>query len=359
MKFVHIADMHFDSPFVNLAEKEMLGEKRRLEQRRIFKKIIEYIKENEIKYFFISGDLYEHKYIKQSTIEYINKLFKEISETKIFIAPGNHDPNIKNSYYNQYNWSENVKIFKGEIEKVETEEADIYGFGFNDFYCTDSKIEDIELDKTDKLKILVIHGTLDGANLEEKQYNSISSKVLDEKGFDYVALGHIHKTNYETNIKNIYPGSTIALGFDEVGEHGMIVGEIKENKLKTKFVSLDEEKFLKKEIDVAEISSREELIEKINETEVTENEYVEIILNGKRKFEINKYDLLKYIENNRIIKIKNQTQISYDLEKISNETTLKGLFVKEMLKKYNDEDITVEKKEIIEKAIEIAFDALN
>ena len=31
MKFVHIADMHFDSPFVNLSSKEMLGDIRRLD----------------------------------------------------------------------------------------------------------------------------------------------------------------------------------------------------------------------------------------------------------------------------------------------------------------------------------------
>ena len=59
MKFVHIADMHFDSPFVKLSDKDILGDLRRLEQRKVFKKIIEYIKNNNIKYFFISGDLYE------------------------------------------------------------------------------------------------------------------------------------------------------------------------------------------------------------------------------------------------------------------------------------------------------------
>ena len=79
MKFVHIADMHFDRQFVKLSDKDILGDLRRLEQRKVFKKIIEYIKNNNIKYFFISGDLYEHKYVRQSTIEYINKLFKEIS----------------------------------------------------------------------------------------------------------------------------------------------------------------------------------------------------------------------------------------------------------------------------------------
>ena len=91
MKFIHMADMHFDSPFVNLSQIDTLGDFKRLEQRKAFKKIIEYIKENNIEYFFISGDLYENQYIKQSTIEYINNLFKEIPKTKIFISPGNHE----------------------------------------------------------------------------------------------------------------------------------------------------------------------------------------------------------------------------------------------------------------------------
>ena len=63
LKFVHIADMHFDSPFVKLSDKDILGDLRRLEQRKVFKKIIEYIKDNNIRYFFISGDLYENKYV--------------------------------------------------------------------------------------------------------------------------------------------------------------------------------------------------------------------------------------------------------------------------------------------------------
>ena len=65
MKFIHIADMHFDSPFVNLSDKDGLWYFRRLEQRKTFKKVIEYIKEKDIKYLFIAGDLYEQKYIKK------------------------------------------------------------------------------------------------------------------------------------------------------------------------------------------------------------------------------------------------------------------------------------------------------
>ena len=77
MKFVHIADMHFDSPFTTLSDKGNLGEKRRIEQRNVFKNIIEYIKKENIEFLFISGDLYEHQYIRKTTIEFINNLFKE------------------------------------------------------------------------------------------------------------------------------------------------------------------------------------------------------------------------------------------------------------------------------------------
>lgn len=40
MKFVHMADMHFDTPFANLSSKNDFGKKRRLDQKANIKKII-------------------------------------------------------------------------------------------------------------------------------------------------------------------------------------------------------------------------------------------------------------------------------------------------------------------------------
>ena len=360
MKFVHIADIHFDSPFINLSDRDNLGDIKRLEQRKVFKKVIEYIKENNIDFLFIAGDLYEHQYIRKSTIEYINGLFKEIPNTKIYISPGNHDPYIKNSYYSQFQWNDNVHIFSSKIEKIALENVDIYGYGFDDFYCTDCGIENLEIEDKNKRNILVIHSTIDGANLEEKQYNSIPRKLLEEKGFDYVATGHIHKLDYHTyeNQKIVYPGSLISLGFDELGEHGMIVGEIDENKtLKTQFIPLSEDNFEEIEFDVTDIISKDELIEKINDLEIADNQLIKIILTGKRNFEINKYEIYKLLTNERIIKIKDHTKIQYDLEKIANNYTLKGLFAKEVLKE--KENAGEEELEIIDKAVEIAFEALE
>ena len=107
----------------------------------------------------------------------------------------------------------------------------------------------------------------------------------------------------------------------------MIVGELNQD-LKLEFIPLDDEEFTISEINVDNLGSKEELIEKINTLNINPNEYVEIILKGGRNFEIDKYDILKYIQNDRIIKIKDETRLSRDLEKIANESTLRGLFGK-------------------------------
>ena len=241
MKFVHLADLHLDAKFDSLSSIDGLPQKRRLEQRKALKDVVEYIKENDIKLFLISGDLYEQNYIRKSSIEYVNKLFEEIPDTQIFIAPGNHDPYIKNSFYSTYTWSKNVHIFNENIEKIDFEDAHIYGFGFTDFYCKQSEIEEIQVEEPDDINILITHGSLDGGSDDLREYNPLRQSKLKQLDFDYIALGHIHKPYYneEKNQKIFYPGSTISLGFDELGEHGILVGDIEKDELKVKFMTID------------------------------------------------------------------------------------------------------------------------
>lgn len=358
MKFVHIADMHFDTSFTTLTNKANLGDVRRLDQRKAFNKVIDYIKENEIPYLFIAGDFYEHEYIRLSTIEYINNLFTEIPDTQIFIAPGNHDPYIKDSFYNKFYWNENVHIFDAELSVFEEEDVDVYGYGFDDFYYTNCDLENAEIENKDKINILVAHGTLNASNKLEKEYNPISEKMLEDKGFDYVALGHIHKLDYNTkpNQRIVYPGSVVSLGFDELGAHGMIVGNVEKDKIELEFVPIDDKEFIVKEIDVTDLLDLDELATIINNIEFSENKYYKISLIGRRNFEIDLYKLNKLIVNGNIIKIKDYTKLNYDLEKISKENTLKGLFVKEILQKMDENP---DDEEILQNALDIGFEILD
>lgn len=350
MKFVHIADLHLDAPFTVLNANNRLGEKRREEQLKIFERVIEYIKENKIEFLFISGDLYENEYVKEKTIEHINDLFKQIENTEIFIAPGNHDPYLKNSYYRTYTWNNNVHIFNNEIKKYSYENIDIYGYGFEDFYVQNSGVENVQIENTEKTNILVVHGDID----INSQYNPMSYQKLQALNFDYIALGHVHTTNYTLGEKIVYPGSLASLGFDEIGNHGMIVGDIKSKKIIAEFIKLDTMEFVEKEIDITENNDAEEIIETINNTEIEENKFYKIILTGSRKFnlDINKINKKIILEN--IIKIKDETKINCDLEAIAKENNIKGYFVAELLEKMEISD----NKEEIKKAIAIGLEVL-
>lgn len=357
MRFVHIADMHFDAPFTSLNSKEGLGDKRRLEQRSAFKRVIDYIKENKIEYLLISGDLYEHEYVKKSTIDYIAKLFSQIPETKIFISPGNHDPYIKNSYYDTYDFGDNVYIFRNSnIERYEDENVNIYGMAFNEFYMNESPLENIVLPYSNKPSVLLAHCDLNGSKDKEGfSYNPILESKLNSIGFDYCAIGHVHKSNLENQNRIYYPGSTISLGFDELGNHGMIVGEVTKDKFTKTFIELDERNFEELRISVDSLNSKEDVIEKILDYAYNEMTMYKVILVGNRNFEINTRDILRVVSQTNVMKIKDETKLNYNLEELSKQNNLKGIFIKEVLNMYEQGLCT---KEEYQKAIEIGLEAM-
>lgn len=357
MKFVHLADLHLDAKFDSLSSIDGLPQKRRLEQRKALKDVVEYIKENDIKLFLISGDLYEQNYIRKSSIEYVNKLFEEIPDTQIFIAPGNHDPYIKNSFYSTYTWSKNVHIFNENIEKIDFEDVHIYGFGFTDFYCKQSEIEEIKVDEPDDINILITHGSLDGGSDDLREYNPLRQSKLKQLDFDYIALGHIHKPYYneEKNQKIFYPGSTISLGFDELGEHGVLVGDIEKDELKVEFMTIDPRQYEEKEIDITEMTSNEEVLEKVQNLVLNNENLYKIILVGKRYFTLNIDEIKKLNSRENIVKIKDKTKVGIDIERIAEENNVRGIFVRNMLERKERENLD---EDFIEKAIEIGLEVL-
>lgn len=345
MKYIQIADVHFDIPFTTLTERSDLGQMRRMDQRKAFKKVIDYAKDNQIDYLFICGDLYEQEYIRKSTIEYINDLFKTIPQTKILITPGNHDPLTKYSYYAAYEFASNVKIFTEKPEKIEDGDLNIYGYGFNDFAMNKQQYKKIKDVDESKINIFISHGDLFGS----KQYNPIDLKDINLEKMDLVLMGHIHKRD------EFYCGSLISLGFDEPGEHGFIVGEIYKNGEKIisnkKFVRADDKEFVEKNIDISQFDSVDTIIEKINE--LPGEALYKVNLLGTRSFPIEiKYDLL----NKNIIKVKDKTSLKDDKRLKENDKTLRGIFMKKMNQKLKNGEIS---KEDYEQIVEVVITALG
>ena len=81
IKLLQCGDLHLDAPFTSLADSDSLGiddkpEQRRNDLRLVLSRIVETAAAQQVDLLLICGDLYEHNYIRKSTIHYISDLFK-------------------------------------------------------------------------------------------------------------------------------------------------------------------------------------------------------------------------------------------------------------------------------------------
>ncbi len=340
MEFVTIADLHFDTPYMNfINSSNELRESRRDEQKKCFKQVIDFIKDNKINYLFVAGDLFESQTVRKATVSYVKSLFNEINFCKIFITPGNHDPLIKGSPYYDNDWPENVKIFSNEIEKIEEDEFNIYGYGFNDYEMISDELSKVKLDNS-KINFFITHGDL----YTKTKYNPINLKELESKKFDYIAIGHVHKKD------KYYPGSMISLGFDEPSERFFIHGKIEDKKIKLEDIKVEQREFYAEEFDISNIKSIDELYDKLN-NKINDDNFHEFYLVGDKNFEI-EIDYKKLKEN--ILKIRDHSKIKITISE--NNTTLRGIFYRRLNEKLEKNEITQEQ---YEKALEIGMSILE
>ena len=133
---------------------------------------------------------------------------------------------------------------------------------------------------------------------------------------------------------------------------------LEKGKLEINFEKIDEKEFAEINLDISEINSEEELIEKINNTKFDDNKFYKIILVGKCSFNIDENKILDLVNIENIIRIRNHTQAKYEIEEIANQVSLKGLFAKRILEKIQNTEDEQEKNRLIS-AFDVGIDVLS
>lgn len=232
IKFLHCADLHLDARLTGSGMCADLASLRREELRETFVKIIELARHEKVKLLFISGDLWEHGCVRRETALTISELLGSLTQTKVFISPGNHDPLARNSYYQILRWPENVHIFAGGPTCIQLPdwETEVWGYGFLGHEEREPVLSRVGPVNGNRLNFLVSHAeVLSGLGNAGSVYLPLPEQSIDSLGMDYLALGHIHKASGLRKTGNTiwaYPGSPEPLGFDESGpNHGVVLGE--------------------------------------------------------------------------------------------------------------------------------------
>ena len=283
IKIIHMADLHFDTPFSGL--EEHISKENKLELREAFNNIIKVSIKEEVKIILISGDLFDNYTLSRKTLLFIEETLSKIKDIKVFISPGNHDPYNEKSFYDLVKWPSNVYIFKGEMEKVYLKEYNttIYGCAFNQNYVRESMLKDIGVDNT--INIMVMHGEI-ATSSNKNEYNPITIKEIEESKMDYIALGHRHTysgINKAGNTYYAYSGCPQGRGFDEQGKKGVIIGEISKEYVNLKFHQISKREYIEERVDVSNLSNIWEIKNKILKTideEKRNKNFYKIILYG-------------------------------------------------------------------------------
>ncbi|MDY4078191.1 MAG: DNA repair exonuclease [Clostridium sp.] len=365
VKIVHTADLHFDTPFNEVDEKQRLINKEELKE--VFKNIINFCKEKHVDILLLAGDIFDNLTLSRETIHFIENVFNAIKETRVFISPGNHDPYDNNSFYKLIKWPENVYVFKGSLEKVYIEElkTNVWGAAFNGKYVRKSILKGFS-QNDEEINIMVIHGELSSSE-EGNEYNPITLKNIRESGMDYIALGHRH--NFSGVLKEgstfySYSGCPQGRGFDETGDKGIVYGYVAKGFAELSFIKTCKRNYEEIYVDISNLFGYEEIREKILDSikeKDRKNNLYKIILKGEvsEKFHIEeKIVESKLLNDFYFCKVIDKTSIALDIKELSKGYSVKSIFVRKLVKKLKEAQ-TDEEREVIKMALKIGISSLS
>ena len=366
VKIVHASDLHFDTPFKDIGEKQRKVNKEEL--KKVFKNIINYCSEKCVDILLLSGDIFDNYTLNKETLYFIEDTLKIINNIRVFISPGNHDPYNNNSFYKLINWPSNVHIFKGNIEKVHIDElgVNVWGAAFNDKYVNKSLLEGFSCESNDEINIMVLHGEISNSQ-GGNNYNPITLKDIENSGLDYLALGHRHgfsNINSVGKTSYAYSGCPQGRGFDELNEKGIICGYVYKGGVDLNFIKTSLREYREINIDITGIRTYEEIRNKIISEIGTEDRKInlyKIILTGEvdSNFNIDEDIVNEKIKDDfYFCKVNDKTRYKYDFEEISKGYSVKAIFAKKLINKLEKAE-TEEEKEIISMALKYGIASLS
>lgn len=243
MKFIHLSDLHLGK---RVNEFSMLED-----QEYILTKIINIIDDQKPDGVIIAGDVYDKSVPSAEAVELFDDFLVKLSNRnlKVFVISGNHDSAERIAFGGRLMDKSGIymsPVYDGKIEPITVSDnfgdVNIYMLPFvkpanvRRFYpeseissYTDAIktiIDDMSIDES-KRNILITHQFVTGASRTESEdisvggTDNVDASVF--KKFDYVALGHIHRSQKCTSDYVRYSGTPLKYSFSEANDKKEVV----------------------------------------------------------------------------------------------------------------------------------------
>lgn len=334
LKFIHTADIHLgaapDSGMPWAAD-------RGSELWETFYRLLDKAEKSDVELLLIAGDLFHRQPLKRELKE-LNYRFSQLTHTRIVIVAGNHDYIGTQSFYKDFEWADNVVFFrKNHISYVYIASLNlvVYGMSYDRQEITEAMYD--QLRPMRRLKdgrplpegcrhILLAHGG-------DSRHIPINQDKLRQAGFDYVALGHIHKPWIDDRSPMAYAGALEPIDRNDEGIHGYIQGILSEKETKIEFVPFAERSYITLNAEVTPDMTMRQLAESVKGLlgQCGRQNMFQIVIEGFRNvdFELDDGMLMRL---GRVLSVRDHSVPDFDFQHLyeENQNNIIGMYIRQI-----------------------------
>ncbi len=244
LTFLHAADIHLDSPLRNLDRYEGApADAVRGAGRRALENLVDLALARSADFVLISGDLYDGEWKDYNTgLHFVSRMSRlRDADIPVFVISGNHDAASRMTRVLRL--PDNVQMLSTASPEsicLEKSSAVIHGQGFSAPGVKKNMVTAYPEARPGYFNIGMLHTCATGREGHEP-YAPCTVSDMKDRGYDYWALGHVHKKEILSEEPHIiFPGNIQGRHIRESGPKGCMVVEVDaDGRAKPEFHPLD------------------------------------------------------------------------------------------------------------------------
>jgi DNA repair exonuclease SbcCD nuclease subunit len=341
MKLIVTSDLHLDTSFSGNGFKPNVGRKLRYSLQQTLLNVVELVKTSGAEGLLCGGNLYEHDRFSPETAALLRYAFAEIAPTPVYVAPGNQDWYGPESLYRQVEWTPNVHIFNSDqLSPVTIQDGlTLWGAAHCAPEGSHNFLQGFHTDRGGVHIGLFHNPDTDSAAKQADSAGGPGPRPFDPLDIENAGLHHLFLGDYHEPreaARYTYPGNPHPLSWGQNGDRGAVIATItSDGNVEREWRCVAHFPFHDLDIDLTGCMSRGEIREKLEQEVADLSGVARVTLRGDipAELEFHPKDLsdIKHPMEGLLVRI-GRLRPKYDYDVIATEPTVRGQFVRDVLK---------------------------
>ena len=268
-QFLHAADLHLDSPLRGLARRGELAGAFIEASRQALDNLVTTAISERVAFLIIAGDIYDGDWRDYATGQFFVRQMGRLAQADIpvFLIRGNHDADSVITR----NLPLPTNVYSFSVRSVATTTIEplrvaLHGRGFANRHVPDNVALTYPAALPGYLNIGILHTSLTGRDGHDV-YAPCSIEDLQRTGYDYWALGHVHRREIVSERPFVvFPGNLQGRHARELGEKGATLVTVNEGRIAAvEALTLDAARFDHERIDLGGLADKAALMARARE----------------------------------------------------------------------------------------------